>query len=110
MSVTIANSGNCSTAGISVCKIFQIFFIRRLVVADGRSKHLKDENKSIDGKCHTKQIENTPRRDPHLYGTPGVALQQIVKNGAVHSSPKFLLPDLTLGCPRRGEGVGVRNK
>lgn len=36
------------------------------MVADGRSKHLKDENKSIDGKCHTKQIENTSRRDPHL--------------------------------------------
>lgn len=36
------------------------------MVADGRSKHLKDENKSVDGKCHTKQIENTPRRDPHL--------------------------------------------
>lgn len=46
----------------------------------------------------------------YLHGTPGVALQQIVKNGAVHSSPKFLLPDLTLGCPKRGEGVGVRNK
>lgn len=47
-------------------KKFPLTFIRRLVVADGRSKHLKDENKSIDGKCHTKQIENTPRRDPHL--------------------------------------------
>lgn len=41
----------------------------------------------------------------YLHGTPGVDLQQIVKNGAVHSSPKFLLPDLTLGCPRRGEGL-----
>lgn len=46
----------------------------------------------------------------YLHGTPGVALQQIVKNGAVHSSPKFLLPDLTLGCPRRGEGVGVTSR
>lgn len=45
----------------------------------------------------------------YLHGTPGIALQQIVKNGAVHSSPKFLLPDPTLGlgCPRRREGGGV---
>lgn len=34
----------------------QFFFIFKgwFVVVDGRSKYLKDENKSIDGKCYIK--------------------------------------------------------
>lgn len=36
------------------------------MVAGVCGKHLKDENESICGKYHTKQIEKTPNREPHL--------------------------------------------
>lgn len=35
-------------------KKFFFIFICWFVVVDGRSKYLKDENKSIDGKCYIK--------------------------------------------------------
>lgn len=69
-----ADRNKCSTTGISVCKISQICFVVQFVVAGVCGKHLKDENESICGKYHTKQIEKTPNREPHLYGTPGIAL------------------------------------